>query len=146
MKKTSIIALVVIAVAVAMIISTIGDASTYVSFNEAKELAQSGEDQSIHVVGELMKDTEGKPVGMKYEPAVDPNRFEFMMKDSLQNVSLVIYNKPKPQDMDKSEKVVVVGKMDLKNNLFLADQILLKCPSKYNNGELKVEEAVTIKD
>jgi len=144
MKRTSIIVLVVIAVAVAMIISTIGDASVYVTFKEAKELAESGESKSIHVVGELMKDGEGKPMGMKYEPSVDPNRFEFMMRDSLDNVSLVIYNQPKPQDIDKSEKVVVVGKMDVANNQFKADQILLKCPSKYNNGELQVEGAVSM--
>lgn len=138
MKKTHIIALVVIAIAVTMIISTIGDASTYVSFKEAKELAQNGNKGSIHVVGELIKGEDGTPKGMNYDPAVDPNRFEFMMKDSLNNEELVVFLQPKPQDMDKSEKVVVVGHMDLEKKYFEADQILLKCPSKYNN-ELKVE-------
>jgi cytochrome c-type biogenesis protein CcmE len=140
MKKTHIIALVVIAVAVMMIISTIGDASTYVSFKEARELANEGDKGSIHVVGDLLKDSEGKPLGMKYEPSVDPNHFEFLMVDSLQNQELVVFNKPKPQDMDKSEKVVVVGHMNLEKKCFEADQILLKCPSKYNNDPLKVEE------
>jgi len=140
MKKSHIIALGVIALAIIMIISTIGDASTYASFKEAKEMAQNNNNASIHVVGELLKDSDGKPKGMKYEPAVDPNRFEFIMTDSLNNQELVVFNQPKPQDMDKSEKVVVVGKMDLQKNCFNADQILLKCPSKYNNGELKVDE------
>ncbi len=144
MKRTSIIALAVIAIAVGMIISTVGDASTYVSFKEARELAENGEEKDIHVVGELMKGPDGTPVGMKYQPSVDPNHFEFMMKDSLQNAVLVVYGKPKPQDMEKSEKVVVVGKMDLEQNRFMADQILLKCPSKYNNGELKEEEQVSM--
>lgn len=140
MKKSHIIALGVIAVAIVMIISTIGDASTYASFDEAKEMAKNNNKASIHVVGELLKDNNGKPKGMKYEPAIDPNRFEFIMTDSLNNQQLVVFNQPKPQDMDKSEKVVVVGKMDLQKNCFNADQILLKCPSKYNNGELKVDE------
>lgn len=139
MKKTHIIALGVIAIAIAMIISTIGDASTYASFKEAKEMANSGDKGSIHVVGELIKGVDGKPLGMKYEPSVDPNHFEFMMLDSLNNKELVVFKQPKPQDMDKSEKVVVVGHMDLENNYFEAEQILLKCPSKYNNGELKVD-------
>ena len=139
MKKTHIIALVVIAVAVMMIISTIGDASTYASFKDATEMANNGDKGSIHVVGELIKDASGNPK-MNYEPSKDPNRFEFMMRDSLNNESLVVFNQPKPQDIDKSEKVVVVGSMDLENNCFNADHILLKCPSKYNNGELKVED------
>jgi cytochrome c-type biogenesis protein CcmE len=139
MKKSHIIALGVIAIAITMIISTIGDASTYASFNEAKQMAKNGDKGSIHVVGELIKGADGKPLGMKYEPSVDPNHFEFMMKDSLNNEELVVFKQPKPQDMDKSEKVVVVGHMDLATKQFEADQILLKCPSKYNNGQLKVE-------
>lgn len=133
MKKSHIIALGVIAIAVAIIISSVGDASTYASFKEAKELADAGDAKAIHVVGELKKNTSGEMQGMVYEPTIDPNRFEFRMIDSLQNEALVVYNQPKPQDMDKSEKVVVVGKMDAKTEVFYADQILLKCPSKYNN-------------
>lgn len=133
MKKSHIIALGVIAIAITMIISTIGDASTYASFKEATEMAENGKSDAIHVVGELVKNSEGKPLLMKYQPSIDPNRFEFMMKDSLNIESLVVYNQPKPQDMDKSEKVVVVGKMNIEKQYFEADQILLKCPSKYNN-------------
>ncbi len=142
MKKSSIIALVVIAVAIAMIIATVGDASTYSDFSEAKKLAQNGNNGAVHVVGELKKDQNGEITGMMYHPEIDPNRFEFVMIDSLNFESKVILNKPKPQDMEKSEKVVVVGKMNLENNYFEADQILLKCPSKYNNTELKTEAGI----
>ena len=140
MKKSHIIALVVIAIAIAMIISTIGDASTYLSFKEARTLAESGNTKTVHVVGELPRNTAGDPIGFRYEPSVDPNRFEFLMIDSLQSEYRVIYHQPKPQDMEKSEKVVVVGRMNLEGGYFDADKILLKCPSKYNNGELKAEE------
>ena len=145
MKRSHIIALAAMAVAVMVIISTVGDASTYASFSEAKTLAQEGSSKPIHVVGELKKSASGEIYGMKYEPAIDPNHFEFWMIDSLQNESLVIYNQPKPQDLDKSEKVVVVGKMDVDADVFRAEQILLKCPSKYNNGELQTENAVALK-
>jgi cytochrome c-type biogenesis protein CcmE len=133
MKKSHIVALGIIAVAIGIIISTVGDASTYATFIEAKELAQSGNGKSIHVVGELKKNPMGEIIGMRYNPILDPNRFEFVMIDSLNNESRVVYNQPKPQDLDKSEKVVVVGKMDLNKDIFKAEQILLKCPSKYNN-------------
>lgn len=130
----------VIAIAIAMIISTIGDASTYLSFKEAKELAESGNTKSVHVVGELPRNAAGDIIGVRYEPSVNPNRLEFLMVDSLNTQYLVVLNQPKPQDMEKSEKVVVVGRMNLEGNYFVADKILLKCPSKYNNGELKPEE------
>ncbi len=140
MKKSHIIALGVLAIAIAMIISTIGDASTYLSFQEAKELAENGNTKAVHVVGELPRNAAGDPVGIRYEPSVNPNRFEFLMTDSLNTQYRVVHNQPKPQDMEKSEKVVVVGRMNIEGGYFEADKILLKCPSKYNNGELKPEE------
>jgi cytochrome c-type biogenesis protein CcmE len=141
MKKSHLLALVVIAIAVFMIISTVGDASVYVAFSDARNLANEGSGKLVHVVGELPKGPDGKPAGMRYDPKVDPNSFSFMMIDSLNQSELVIYNQPKPQDMDKTEKVVVVGKMNLKKNYFEAEQILLKCPSKYNNNTLQTEVA-----
>ena len=60
MKRSHIIALGAIAVAVMVIISTVGDASTYVSFTEAKSLAEDGVNKPIHVVGELKKSNSGR--------------------------------------------------------------------------------------
>ena len=51
MKKSHILALIVVALGVVIVISTAGDASSYVSFNEAYELAQGGNSKKIHVVG-----------------------------------------------------------------------------------------------
>ncbi len=140
MKKSHIIALGVIAIAVAMIISTVGDASTYSDFAQAKKLAENGSKSTVHVVGELKKSAAGEILGMSYQPEIDPNSFTFVMIDSLNFESKVILNKPKPQDMEKSEKVVVVGKMNLEKNCFEAEQVLLKCPSKYNNESVALKE------
>ena len=41
----------------------------------------------------------------------------------------VIYHEPMPADFTKSEKVVVIGSYH--NDMFVADKILMKCPSKY---------------
>lgn len=139
MKKSHIIVLGVIAVAIAMIISTVVDASTYSDFSEARKMAEKGKTNSIHVAGKLKKDRNGEIVGLVYEPVVNPNRFEFMLVDSLQNESRVVYNKPKPQDLEKSEKLVIVGKMNLDKEYFEAENIILKCPSKYESGELTAE-------
>jgi cytochrome c-type biogenesis protein CcmE len=138
MKKTHIFALIIIAIACGIILSTAGDASTYVTFAEAETMASKGDNSSIHVVGTLKKSEEGEILGMEYRPEIDPNYFQFTLLDNDQKERVVVLRSTKPQDFDKSEQVVVIGRME--KNHFEAEKILLKCPSKYNNGELEVTE------
>lgn len=138
MKKIQIFGLIIIAVAIGIIVSTAGDASTYVDFTKAKEMAQDGDAESIHVVGKLKKDASGHIIGMEYQPQIDPNYFAFTLIDNNQVEQRVIYKNSKPQDFDKSEQVVVVGKMI--NGQFSAEKILMKCPSKYENGKMETTE------
>jgi cytochrome c-type biogenesis protein CcmE len=51
--------------------------------------------------------------------------------DSLGARSRVISNKPKPADLEQSERIVLKGRM--KDDGFHCDDILLKCPSKYKD-------------
>lgn len=134
-KPFHLAALLVIAVGIAVIVSTSGDASSYVCFAEAKEMAEDGNDDKVHVVGSLPKDAAGNVSGMIYEPEKDPNLFRFILKDEKQEAMEVLYFDHKPADFERSEKIVVVGAM--KNGHFEADKILMKCPSKYNEGEVK---------
>ncbi|SKB53650.1 cytochrome c maturation protein CcmE domain-containing protein [Dyadobacter psychrophilus] len=138
MKKIQIFGLIIIAVAIGIIVSTAGDASTYVDFTKAKEMAQDGDAESIHVVGKLKKDASGHILGMEYQPQLDPNYFAFTLIDNNQVEQRVVYKNSKPQDFDKSEQVVVVGKMV--NGQFSAEKILMKCPSKYENGKMETTE------
>ncbi|MCF2502898.1 cytochrome c maturation protein CcmE [Dyadobacter sp. CY107] len=138
MKKIQIFGLIIIAVAIGIIVSTAGDASTYVDFTKAKEMAQEGDAESIHVVGKLKKDPSGHIIGMEYQPQLDPNYFAFTLIDNNQVEQRVVYKNSKPQDFDKSEQVVVVGKMV--NGQFSAEKILMKCPSKYENGKMETTE------
>jgi cytochrome c-type biogenesis protein CcmE len=135
MKKSHIIGLVVIAMAIGIIMSTAGDASVYVSFKEAKERAEKGNETKVHVVGRLKKDPQGHIIGMQYDPLLDPNYFSFTLVDTLQIEQQVVYFSPKPQDFERSEQVVITGNMQ--KNVFVADKILLKCPSKYVETEVK---------
>ena len=134
MKKSHIIGIVVIAIAVFVIISTAGDASTYVTFDEAKALFESGSGKKVHVVGQLKKDDQGEIIGI--EPSEDKLTVTFLMVDNNQKTNKVYYNKPMPPDLKQSEQVVVVGQF--KNEVFYASQILLKCPSKYEEESLQV--------
>jgi cytochrome c-type biogenesis protein CcmE len=65
MKKSHIIGIVVIAIAVFVIISTAGDASTYVTFKEAKTLFDEGNDKKVHVVGQLKTSESGEILGVE---------------------------------------------------------------------------------
>lgn len=134
MKKSHIIGIVVIAIAVFVIISTAGDASTYVNFEEAKALSASGSNQKVHVVGQLKKDSQGKIIGVK--TSENKLTVTFLMVDNEQKTNQVFYNKPLPPDLKQSEQVVVIG--HYKDDIFYANQILLKCPSKYEEETLHV--------
>ena len=129
MKLSYIIGIIVIAVAVGVIASTSFDAGTYADFGVAGQLAADGSSKEIHVVGKLKKDPTGKVTGMEYQPQLDPNRFMFQLIDTKNRECQVVYNNAKPQDFEKSEQVVIIGKM--KGNTFYASKIQMKCPSKY---------------
>lgn len=127
MKKTNIIVVVVIAVAVGVLMMASGDMSTYGTFEQA---AKSG--NKIKVVGELSKDKE-----MFYDPEKNANYFSFYMKDENGEERKVVY-KEKPQDFEKSESIVLTGSM--KGEEFHASDMLLKCPSKYKDEEIRIKE------
>lgn len=126
MKKTHIILIVLIALAIGAIVSTYGDASTYESFSVAAE----NPDKEFHVVGTLNREKE-----KYYDPQKDANYFTFYLIDEKGDERKVIYHAPEPQDFDRSEKIVIIGKME--GSDFVASKILLKCPSKYTDGQVK---------
>ena len=124
MKKTHIALIVIIAVAIGALIATMGSSSTYADFKMASE----NPDTEYHVVG---KRAQEKPT--EYNPAVNTDEFIFYMVDNKGEEHKVVLHKSKPQDFERSEQVVVIGKM--KGDEFEASDILMKCPSKYNDGK-----------
>lgn len=134
MKKSHILIIIVIAVAIGIIVTTAGDASTYVTFGEAQNMALTGSKKEIHVVGQLKKDSQGHVIGI--EEGTDKVSFTFLMIDESGKEQKVDYNQPVPPDFTKSEKVVVIG--SYAGNDFHASKILLKCPSKYQEQNVKV--------
>jgi len=124
MKKTHIIAIIVIAVAIGAIMTTVSDSSTYASFKDAIE----NPGKEYHVVGKLNKEAD-----MNYDPEVDANLFTFSMIDNNGDEQVVNFHGSKPQDFERSEQIVLIGKHTGKS--FEASKILMKCPSKYNDGQ-----------
>lgn len=124
MKRIHIIGIVVIAVAIGAIITSLSDASTYADFSQAVENAG----KEFHVVGKLDRSKEAI-----YNPQENPDMFVFHMIDNKGKEMKVVLHKAKPQDFEKSEQIVIIGKAG--RGEFHADEILMKCPSKYNNGK-----------
>lgn len=93
----------------------------YMNFEEA---SRSGTE--AHVVGTWVKD---RPT--RYNRS--KNVFMFYMKDQTGAVEKVRYNNPKPANFEEAEQVVVQGKAT--GDVFVADHILVKCPSKYNDAK-----------
>jgi cytochrome c-type biogenesis protein CcmE len=134
MKISHIIGIIVIGIAILIIVATAGDASTYMDFSEARSLALKGNTSKIHVVGQLKKDSSGEIIGI--EKSADMLSFAFVLMDQNGKEQKVIYNEPMPADFMKSEQVVVIG--SYKNDTFLAEKILMKCPSKYQEETVAV--------
>ena len=122
MKRSHLLAILLIAAAVGAILSTVADSSTYATFSIAAENPTS----TYHVVGKLDK---SQP--QVYDPSVNADLFSFFMIDNDGMEKQVLLNRAKPQDFEKSEQIVVIGKQE--GEVFVASDILMKCPSKYNN-------------
>ena len=85
------------------------------------------------MVGQLKKDTNSQVTGI--HPAENKLSFSFLLIDNNGKEELVHYQEPMPNDFLRSEQVVVIGGY-LDGN-FIADKILMKCPSKYQEQEVK---------
>lgn len=126
MKKSHIIAFAVIAVAIGILISASSDVTTYANFDQA---TQTGD--KVKLVGQLVKEA---PV--EYNPEKDPNYMAFQLRDDAGQVRRVVLRSAKPQDFERSEQIVLTGVM--KGDTFEASDMLLKCPSKYQDQEVYI--------
>ncbi|MFT4153006.1 cytochrome c maturation protein CcmE [Parafilimonas sp.] len=122
MKKTHIIALVLIAIAIATLISFMGNVTTYETIASARQ--KPG--KFVNLIAKMDKN---QP--MDYDPVKNPNYLTFTALDTLGNSIQVVYHNSKPTDMEKSERLVLKGKVE--NGVFECREILLKCPSKYKD-------------
>ncbi len=132
MKKTHIVLLVAIAVAIGALIMMSVDFSTYDTIESAKQK----QGKYVHLIAKLDKT---QPV--LYDAIKDPNYLSFHAIDSLGNSTKVIYHNAKPAELELSERIVLKGKMQ--GNVFECDNILLKCPSKYKDEKKQLEKSVS---
>lgn len=120
MKPKLIIGVVAIVLFTSLLMVNFGNSiNTYVTFEQAIDRGQS------HVVG--VRD-DGKDFSFSRESM----QFTFYMKDQDGNSRRVVFPRPKPNNFEQATQLVVIGEM--RNNTFYADDMLMKCPSKYNDA------------
>lgn len=128
MKKLHIVLLVAIAAAITVMLSFMGDLSTYETLASARE--KKGKTVTISA---KLDHEYATPI--IYDPVKNPNLTRFYVKDTLGNKAEVVYYFEKPMDMEKSERIVITGKIN-EDGLFeikRKEGILIKCPSKYKD-------------
>jgi len=89
----------------------------YISFSEAR---RSG--ASVQVNGVL-----ADPAAAHYD--ADKSELTFALKDDKNEVMQVVYKGVKPANFEQATSVVAIGSYE--GGRFHADQLLVKCPSKY---------------
>jgi cytochrome c-type biogenesis protein CcmE len=95
----------------------------YVSFSEATKAT----DTSVQIMGAPVAGT------MAYDSMAHALHFE--MTDGHGAIMPVVFKGPKPEDLDtamtKATKITAQGSYDTGRSAFVADNLLVKCPSKY---------------
>jgi len=132
MKRTHIIILVAIAIAIGGLLMLSADFSTYDTISSAKQK----QGKFVHLIAKL-----DKSVPLDYDPAKNPNYLSFTATDSLGGSTKVVYHNTKPTELEHSERIVLKGKMQ--GEVFECSEILLKCPSKYKDDKKQLEKTVT---
>ncbi len=132
MKKIHIVAGLLLIGAVVLLILSTSDLGTYYTFSEAELLEDN---RNVKVIGLLSKDKE-----MVYRPEIDPNRFSFYMTDEAGDERQVVLLSEKPQDFEMSEQLVLTGRFI--DGVFTAREMLMKCPSKYQDDEIFVRSDI----
>jgi len=122
MKPKTIIGLVLMAAFGSLLLLSFGEqVGGYMNFTQAEA---SG--NKAHVVGIWAQE---RP--MHYDRSA--NVFTFHMRDEEGHVRRVRYANPKPANFEEAEQLVVEGYVH--DDAFVAEHILVKCPSKYNDAK-----------
>ena len=131
MKKSHIVVLIGIAIAIGALIMLSVDFSTYDTILSAK----NKQGKFVHLIARL-----DRSVPLEYDPAKNPNYLSFNIIDSLGGKAKVVYLNTKPPELEQSERIVLKGKMQ--GDIFQCSDILLKCPSKYKDDKQQLEKTI----
>ena len=124
MKKSYIVGGLVVALAMAMAMYSFKSTLTsYVTVSEAK-----ASKRPVQVAGIVVAGTD------RYD--LKSNNLVFVLREDGGDEMQVEYDGPRPGNFDNVTKVVAIGKYEPKEQVFIARELLVKCPTKYE-GRVK---------
>jgi cytochrome c-type biogenesis protein CcmE len=125
-RKSYIIGAVIVVLALIMAMYSFKSTLTaYVSVSEAKMSPRA-----VQVAGVVVQGSE------RYD--LESNKLLFTLREDTGDEMAVEYDGHKPANFDDVTKVVSIGKYNTKKDLFVASELLVKCPTKYE-GRVKGE-------
>lgn len=124
MKKTQIIGIIFIAVLLGALTTSLSNSGKMANFNEAF----ANEDKEYRISGFLV---DSEPI--HYDPMSNASLTRFTMRDQEGVVRDVHLLKSMPQGFEQSESLVLTGSAN--GDVFEAKDMLMKCPSKYNEDQ-----------
>ena len=99
---------------------------TYVPFTEAK----AATDSTVQIMGAPVAGT------MQYDQSA--HQLHFAIKDETGQVMPVVFAGPKPEDLDtamsRATRIGAQGSYSRADGTFKAENLVVKCPSKYDGG------------
>ncbi len=122
MKKYIVAGLLSVVFLVVILFSFNKSSIEYTDFKTASEIGKR-----VQVVGSWVRE---KPSDYK----IESNLFSFYMKDKKGKEMKVVHNGPQPNNFSIAKEFVVQGYV--KGSVFYSNQIITKCPSKYE-GEVE---------
>jgi cytochrome c-type biogenesis protein CcmE len=131
MKRTHIVILIGIAALIVGLLSYSADFSTYDTIGSA----QKKQGKFVHIIAKM-----DKTQPLEYDAIKNPNYLSFYAVDSLGGQTKVVFHNSKPADLERSERLVMKGKMQADH--FECSDILLKCPSKYKDDKEQMKKQV----
>lgn len=61
----------------------------------------------------------------------DQGRWTFLLQDEMGQQVKVVSAEPRPANFDQATSIVAIGRYNPGSDVFMADSLLVKCPSKY---------------
>ena len=142
--------LLILAAVIYLIVSaTQANAEFFMTVNELKSKGNSLVGRSLRISGAVIGDT------IQYDPQTMNLTFEIAhvpgdnaaiemggglaavlhaaVTDSMRARLTIVYNGPKPDLLRNEAQAIVTGHLD-EDGIFLADELLLKCPTKYQEA------------
>ncbi len=123
MKPAHIISLAIIVVCLLGSLIAFSDS---VAQHTTIAMAKRSPGKTLQVPGNIVKDS------VRYDGNKGQLSFTIVDAKDATSAVKVVYSEPKPENFDTANKVEAVG--EYKNGVFVAKNLLVKCPSKYNDA------------